>query len=99
MSKQSDSGNIQIADGTNDLNDTMQDVDEVGISPRKKTRGKARQYILHKFYLSVDEAECDIADNFRDSTWIHKKTTDTVKGQTRWYNCKQNGKWKRYSVI
>jgi hypothetical protein len=30
--------NIQIADGTNDLNDTMQNVDQVEFSPQKKTR-------------------------------------------------------------
>ena len=89
MSNQTNSGNILIADDTNDLNDTLQDVDEVGFSPQKKTRGKARKYILHKFFLSIDEAEREIADNFLNNVWIHKKTTDTAKGQTRWYNCKQ----------
>ena len=42
MSDQADSGNIQIANGTNELNDTMQDADQVRFSPQKKTRGKAR---------------------------------------------------------
>ena len=44
-----DSGNIVVANATNDLNDTSNDVDEDAFST-KKIRGKGRSYLLDKFY-------------------------------------------------
>ena len=82
-----DSGNIVVANATNDLNDTSNDVDEDAFST-KKIRGKGRSYLLDKFYSSVDEAEQVIKNNFLNQHWLSKKTTDKMVGYTRWYHCK-----------
>ena len=82
-----DSGNIVVANATNDLNDTINDVDEDAFS-NKKNRGKGRSYLLNKFYTSFEEAEQVIKNNFLNQQWLSKKTTDTMVGCTRWYHCK-----------
>ena len=60
--------------------------------PNPKVRSKAKIYILHSTYSSVEAAKKTIEDGILDSTWYNLKTTVTVKGQTIWFGCKMGSK-------